>query len=89
MSGGGRYVTLNAGEGFTYAIVFKCGSLTAKANGAAPRTNATVKIPSGFGTGTATIVLKAEMNPSRASTVTLSLGASDKNGSKPKPKKKK
>jgi len=89
VSGGGRYVTLDAGEGFTYAIVFKCGSLTAKASGAAPRTNATVKIPSGFGTGTATIVLKAEMNPSRASTVTLSLGASDKNGSKPKPKKKK
>ena len=72
VSGGGKYVTLDAGEGFTYAIVFKNGSQTANASGAAPRATATVKIPAGFGTGgTATITLKAETNPARTSTVTL------------------
>ena len=65
VSGGGKYVTLDAGEGFTYSIVFKNGSQSANASGAAPRTTATVKIPTGFGAGTATIVLKAEMNPAR------------------------
>jgi hypothetical protein len=78
VSGGGRYVKLDAGEGFTYSVVFRCGSLTATASGAGPRTSATVKIPAGFGAGTATIVLKAETNPSRTSTVTLSLAAGGK-----------
>ena len=45
VSGGGRYVKLDAGEGFTYAISFKNGSQTANARGAAPRTTTTVKIP--------------------------------------------
>jgi hypothetical protein len=94
LSGGGRYLALDAGEGFSYAIAFKNGSQTAKASGTAPRTSATVKIPNGFGSGAATIVLKAEMNPTRTSTVTLSLGGSGQSGSgghgkkPPKPKKK-
>jgi hypothetical protein len=73
VSGGGKYVVISAGEGFTYAITFKRGSQRAYAHGAAPRTMTTVKIPLGFGTGTATIVLRAEMNPARTSTVTLAL----------------
>jgi hypothetical protein len=73
-SGGGVYVQLTAGEGFTYTITFKNGSQTKTASGSAPRTTATVKAPAGFGAGTATIVLKAETNPSRTSTVTLNLG---------------
>jgi hypothetical protein len=78
VSGGGKYVKLDAGEGFTYSIAFRSGSLTANASGAAPRTNATVKVPAGFGAGTATIVLKAETNPSRTSTVSLGLAAGGK-----------
>ena len=74
VSGGGRYVKLDAGEAFTYAIAFKSGSQSSNASGAAPTTNGTVKIPAGFGMGTATIVLKADMNPSRTSTVALALG---------------
>ncbi len=92
VSGGGRYVTLSAGEGFSYAITFKNGSQTANANGVAPRMTATVKIPTGFGAGTATIVLKAEMNVARTSTVTLSLGGGAQTGKKVlklKPKKQK
>jgi hypothetical protein len=97
LSGGGKYLTLDAGEGFSYAITFRNGSQTANASGGAPRTNATVKIPNGFGSGsgTATIVLKAELNPARTSTVTLSLGArgpargSGGHGQKPPKAKKK
>ena len=74
ISGGGIYVSLNAGEGFTYSIVFKNGSQTANASGSAPTTTATAKVPSGFGQGTATVTLKAETNPDRTSTVTLDLG---------------
>ena len=74
VSGGGRYVKLDAGEAFTYAIAFKNGSLSSNASGAAPTTNATAKIPAGFGTGAATIAIKADMNPSRTSTVALALG---------------
>ena len=89
VSGGGKYITLDAGEGFTYTIAFKNGSQTASANGAAPRTSATVKIPTGSGGGTATIVLKAEMNPARTTTVTLNLGPqTGPNGKKPPPKHK-
>jgi len=77
-SGGGRYVTLDAGEGFTYAITFRNGSHSASVAGSAPKTTATVKAPVGFGAGTATIVLKAEANPARSSTVTLSLGGKPK-----------
>ena len=63
MSGGGKYVALAAGEGFTYCDTFKAGGKTASASGAAPRMVATAKVPAGFGKGTATIVLKAETGP--------------------------
>jgi hypothetical protein len=75
ISGGGLYVALQAGEGFTYKVTFKSGTKTRAASGSAPRTTATVKVPTGFGTGTATIVLTAETNPQRTSTVTLNLGS--------------
>jgi hypothetical protein len=91
LKGGGKYLALDAGEGFSYAVTFKNGSQSANASGSAPRTNATVKIPNGLGSGTATIVLKASMNPARTSTVTLSLGGSVQGGhgkKPPKPKKK-
>jgi len=88
VSGGGIYMTLDAGEGFTYAVTFKHGSKTAKASGAAPHTYVTVKIPTGFGSGSATIVLKAEMNPARMRTVTLQLGRGKQGGSTVKPKLK-
>ena len=88
VSGGGKYVKLDAGEGFTYSMVFKNGSQTANARGAAPRTTAAVKIPAGFRTGTATIVLKAEMNPARTSTVSLKLGGTSASKLKPKKLKK-
>ena len=66
--------SLQAGEGFTYAIVFRSGKHVSKpVTGSAPRTVATVKVPAGFGLGTAVIVLKAETNPARTSTVTLNL----------------
>jgi hypothetical protein len=87
VSGGGIYISLTAGEGFTYSVSFKNGSHTASANGAAPRTTTTVKIPTGFGSGSATIVLKAESNPARTTTVTLQLGnGTTKGGSTGKPK---
>ena len=73
ISGGGIYVALQAGEGFTYQITFKNGTKTQTATGAAPKTTATAKVPTGFGSGTATIVLTAETNTSRQSTVTLDL----------------
>jgi hypothetical protein len=73
-SGGVKYVTLDAGEGFTYTITFKNGFQSATASGTAPRCKATVKIPTGFARGTARIVLSAETNPARMSTVTLRLG---------------
>ena len=89
VSGGGKYVVLSAGEGFTYAITFKHRGQKASAHGAAPRTTTAVKIPVGFGSGKATIVLKAELNPARTSTVTLSLAGSTRIGkSVLKPKKK-
>jgi hypothetical protein len=75
ISGGGKYVALQAGEGFTYTVTFNAPSKSAKsATGAAPRMVATLKIPSGYGKGTATVVLAAETNPARTSTVTLPLG---------------
>lgn len=96
VSGGGVYVALQAGEGFTYSVTFKNGSQTANATGAAPRTTATLKVPAGFGAGTATILLKAEANSDRSSTVTLALGGSDRSsasttthGKKPPKKKRK
>ncbi|HSX22624.1 MAG TPA: hypothetical protein VLE97_07635 [Gaiellaceae bacterium] len=75
LSGGGIYVAMQAGEGFTYSIAFKSGSNTQSASGKAPNTTATAKVPTGFGTGTATITLTAETNPSRQSVVTLDLGS--------------
>ena len=90
LSGGGKYLKLDAGEAFSFAITFKNGSQSSNASGAAPNTNAAVKVPTGFGSGTATIVLKADMNPSRTSTVTLALGANgDQGKSASKSKKKK
>lgn len=73
VSGGGIYVALDAGEGFTYTIVFKAGPKTRNAQGSAPSTTATVKVPPGFGAGTATVTLKAETNPDRTSVVTVDL----------------
>ena len=75
ISGGGIYLALSAGEGFTYQVTFKSGSNTQTANGSAPKTSATVKVPAGFGTGTATVVLTAEMNSGRQQTVTFDLGS--------------
>ena len=72
-SGGGKYISLQAGEGFTYTVTFKFKKLTKTVSGAAPRTVATVKVNPPFGQGTAVIVLKAETNPERTSTVTLTL----------------
>ena len=92
LSGGGKYLVLDAGEGYTYAVTFKNGSQTSNATGSAPKTTATVKVPTGFGDGSATVVLKAETNPSRTSTVTLVLGSGKStasHGAKPKPKPKK
>lgn len=75
ISGGGIYVTLQAGEGFTYSVTFRAGTkTTTPVLGAAPRMVAAVKVPTGFGSGTATVVLHAETNPARTSTVTLPLG---------------
>jgi hypothetical protein len=74
ISGGGTYVALQAGEGFTYSVTFASGNKTsAPVTGRAPRTVATVKVPAGFGRGTAMVVLKAETNPARTTTVTLKL----------------
>ena len=74
ISGGGKYVALQAGEGFTYSVTFTLGTKTsAPVTGSAPRTVGTVKIPTGFGRGTASVVLKAETNPARTTTVTLKL----------------
>jgi hypothetical protein len=81
VSGGGIYIAISAGEGFTYSVVFKNGSQSANASGAAPDTDATEKVPTGFGSGSATVTLKAETNPSRTSTVTVQLGGDDSTGS--------
>jgi hypothetical protein len=75
ISGGGVYIALQAGEGFTYSATFKSGKKTSKpVTGSAPHTVGSVQVPAGFGHGTATIVLKAETDPARTSTVTVSLG---------------
>ena len=74
LNGGAKYVNLRAGEGFTYSITFKAGKKSSKpVTGSAPRTVASVKVPTGFGQGTAVIVLRAETNPNRTSTATLAL----------------
>ena len=75
-SGGGRYVAMQAGEGFSYTLTFKKGGRTAMLNGVARRTVATAKVPAGFGGkgGTVAVKLVAETNPGRTSTVKLSLG---------------
>jgi hypothetical protein len=74
ISGGGKYVALVAGEGFTYSVTFKIGKKSSSpATGSAPKTVAAVKVPTGYGLGTAVVTLKAETNPARTSTVTLSL----------------
>ncbi len=73
LSGGGRYVSLQAGEGFSYVATFTAGQKTKRVPGRAPRTLGSIKVPAGFGQGSVTIVLTAETNPSRTSTVTLPL----------------
>jgi len=80
ISGGGIYVAMTAGEGFTYKITFTGGGQTATASGAAPNTTATAKVPTGFGSGTATVVLTAETNPNRTSTVNIDLGSGGSTG---------
>ncbi|HXR10763.1 MAG TPA: hypothetical protein VN770_00575 [Gaiellaceae bacterium] len=92
VQGGGIYVGLKAGEGFTYNVKFTAGTKTSEVKGKAPKTTATVKAPTGFGAGAATIVLAAETNPARTSTVTLALGSgtsSTGTGKPHKPKKHK
>jgi hypothetical protein len=75
ISGGGIYVAMQAGEGFTYSIAFKNGGNTQSASGSAANATATSKVPAGFGTGSATVTLTAETNQSRQSVVTLDLGS--------------
>jgi hypothetical protein len=72
-SGGGRYVTLQAGEGFSYTLTFTKGGKKAQLYGAAPRTIVTVKVPPGFAKGSLSVKLTAEANAARTSTVKLSL----------------
>lgn len=92
VQGGGIYVGMKAGEGFTYTVTFSSGSQTSKATGAAPKGVATVKVPTGFGTGKATIVLAAETNASRTTTVSLDVSSGTQSGTtkakKPKKPKK-
>ena len=74
ISGGGKYVSLQAGEGFTWSATFKAGKKTSKpVSGLAPRAVGSVKVPAGFGKGSVTVVLAAETNPARTSTVTFAL----------------
>lgn len=74
ISGGGKYVSLQAGEGFTWSATFKVGNKTSKpVSGLAPHAVGSVKVPAGYGKGTVTIVLTAETNQARTSTVTLAL----------------
>jgi hypothetical protein len=74
ISGGGKYVSLQAGEGFTWTATFTSGKKASKpVTGTAPKTVASVKVPAGFGKGSVTIVLTAETNSQRTSTVTLPL----------------
>jgi len=68
--GGGRYVVLDAGEGFTYTIVFR-GLRRTTLRGAAPRRGAAVKVPPGA--VAAAVTLRAETNPIRVSRATLRL----------------
>jgi hypothetical protein len=71
-SGGGRYVSLRAGEGFTFTLTFtKPGKKAVTMNGAAPTTVATRKVPARLGGGRVTVKLAAETNPGRTATVTL------------------
>jgi hypothetical protein len=92
LSGGGKYLVLDAGEGFTYSVTFASAGRTKTASGVARTMKASLKVPAGFGDGTATIVLKAETNPDRASTVSLKLGKAGKTSptlkKAKKPKKK-
>ncbi|MES1247460.1 MAG: hypothetical protein ABUS54_07295 [Actinomycetota bacterium] len=77
VSGGGIYVQINAGEGFTWTATFTAGGKTASASGTTDgdTTTDTVKVPTGFGTGSVSVTLKAQTNPSRTSTATLQLGS--------------
>jgi hypothetical protein len=71
-SGGGRYVTLQAGEAFSFTLTFaKKGKKPKTLIGTAPATVASRKVPPGYGGGSVTVKLAAETNPGRISTVTL------------------
>ncbi|HEY8027921.1 MAG TPA: hypothetical protein VIE38_00275 [Gaiellaceae bacterium] len=74
--GGGIYIAMDAGEGFTYSIKFALGSQTATVTGATARgkTTATAKAPTGLGSGTATVTLAAAVDSGRTSTATVQLG---------------
>src|SRR5260221_10519779 len=75
VSGGGIYVALDPGEGFTYPVPFKNGSQTSPpVTGSAPRLPTPVNAPHGFHRGPATGVLKAETNAAPARTGTTQLG---------------
>jgi hypothetical protein len=95
--GGGIYVAMDAGEGFTYSVAFSNGVTTSTVKGATARgkTTATAKAPTGFGSGTATVTLAASMDPVRTTTTTVQLGSGSggttgkKGKGKPKPKKHK
>ncbi len=73
-SGGGTYVLMQAGEGFSYMLTFMKGKKTATKSGSAPKTVATAKVPAGFAKGSVLVKLTAETNSARTSSVTLALG---------------
>ena len=70
--GGASYLSLHAGEGFTFTARFsRAGRRAVTLRGAAPTAMATRKVPSGLGGGRVTVELAAETNPRRTVTVTL------------------
>ena len=73
--GGGIYVAMDAGEGFTYKVTFSGDGKSVTGSTPGDKTTATVKAPTGDGSGTATVVLSAQTNPSRTSTATVQLGS--------------
>ena len=70
--GGRRYVTMRAGEGFSFTLTFTKPGKTAKVlTGTAPTTLATRKVPAGYRGGSVAVRLVAETNAARTSAVTL------------------
>ena len=89
--GGGIYIAMDAGEGFTYSITFTDAGKTATVEGATARgkTTATAKAPPGLGSETATVTLAVAVDPARTSTATVELGSGTTTGKPPKKHKKK